>query len=378
MQDDTRLDRFWSRLVWPILWPMLLTQAALVALCLVVGVMLRTLMPAYAPWDAIFWLLLALLVGSSLNVAVFLMLLRQRLRVVERSVDDALAPLETQLGAHYRALPAATDALPVRLEALSAACAAWLEGYQRELEACRRAEQRLAGDLQVRQGELERLSAGRVRAREESRLKSDYLSHLQHSLGPLMSSLSEVLDSAAPGRRGDTREHAALLALRERLADAAVLLENVNDSGPLDPTPAAVRASSPPRGRVLIVDDGPVNLTLARQVLERHGLEVETATSGEEALDRLAGSAFDLVLMDIFMPGMDGVETSRLWRDRETAVAGRRRSILVALTANASDEDCRRFREAGMDDYLAKPYRPQALIDLVRRWLPGVPAAGSA
>jgi CheY-like chemotaxis protein len=120
---------------------------------------------------------------------------------------------------------------------------------------------------------------------------------------------------------------------------------------------------------VLIVDDGPVNLTLARQVLERQGLEVTTATSGEQALVRLEEHAFDLVLMDIFMPGMDGEETSRRWREREAGLASRRRSVLVALTANASEEDRRRFHEAGMDDFLAKPYRPQALVDMVRQWL---------
>lgn len=376
MQDDIRLNRIWSRLVWPILWPVLLAQATLVVLCLVVGGILWALVPSHASWGATFWLLLALLLGSSLNVAVFLMLLRQRLHGIQRDINDALADIEAWLARHQR--PQAADELPLaqRLAAISGACEALVEGWRREVEESRAVERRLAGELQAHRGQLERLEAGRVRAREESRLKSGYLSHLQQSLCPLMSSLAEVLESDALRQYGGDRDHAALLALRERLADALVLLEN------LDETTGPSVASPPPlssgKARVLIVDDGPVNLTLARQVLERQGLEVETVTSGEEALSRLEGAPFDLVLMDIFMPGMDGVETSRHWRDREASGAARQRSILVALTANASDEDCRRFRQAGMDDYLAKPYRPQALVDLVWRWLPAFPASGPA
>ncbi|MDI5921568.1 response regulator [Halomonas sp. LR5S13] len=376
MQDDIRLDRIWSRLVWPILWPVLLAQATLVVLCLVVGVMLWSMMPSHASWGATFWLLLALLLGSSLNVAVFLTLLRQRLRGIQREVNDALAGIEAWLARHHRPQPGDKQPLPRRLAIISETCEALLAGWQCDLEESRAAERRLAGDLQARRGQIERLEAGRVRAREESRLKSGYLAHLQQSLAPLMSSLSEVLESDALRQCGSDRDHAALLALRERLADAVVLLENLGESTGTSAAPPQPLSSG--KGRVLIVDDGPVNLTLARQVLERQGLDVETATSGEEALSRLDGVPFDLVLMDIFMPGMDGVETSRHWRDREADGPARQRSILVALTANASDEDRRRFRQAGMDDYLAKPYRPQALVDLVRRWLPASPALGPA
>ncbi|CAM3605805.1 response regulator [Halomonas lysinitropha] len=376
MQDDTCLNRLWSSLVWPILWPVLLAQAALVVLCLAVGATLWLLVPSHASWSATFWLLLALLLGSSLNVAVFLTLLRQRLGGIQRDLNDALIDIETWLSGQHR--PQAGDELPLpqRLKALSVACEALVEGWRRELEESRAAERRLASDLQDHRGQLERLEAGRARAREESRLKSDYLSHLQQSLGPLMSSLAEALDSDALRQCGGEHDHAILLALRERLADAVVLLENLGES--IDTSDASMPPVPSVKGRVLIVDDGPVNLTLARQVLERQGLEVETATSGEEALSRLEAGYFDLVLMDIFMPGMDGVEASRHWREREADAATSQRSILVALTANAGDEDRQRFRQAGMDDYLAKPYRPQALVDLVRRWLPAFLEPGPA
>ena len=231
-------------------------------------------------------------------------------------------------------------------------------------EPLRRRLQVLEEDLARREQRLEHLAAGRTRAREESRLKSDYLTLLGRELQPLTSRLDALL--MPPGEPLSDPQRHALSGLRERLGDLAVLLEDIaGDEPPSDAAPPARRAS-----RVLIVDDGPVNLMLARQVLERQGLEVETATSGAEALACLEQTCFDLVLLDIFMPGMDGMETSRRWRALEVERYPGRRSVLVALTANASPEDRRRFAEAGLDDYLAKPYRPQQLIEQVRRWLP--------
>ncbi|WP_157955185.1 response regulator [Halomonas denitrificans] len=360
------MDRLWSRLVWPIFWPLLLTQLALVVLCLLVGLLLWWMMPAHASWNTAFWLPVALLLGSCLNVAVFLTLLRQRMRGIQREVDEALAGVEGYLARHHR--PQRQD-LPLsqRLRALASACEDLVEGWRNDLGESHAAERRLVDDLEAFKERVERLEAGRVRAREESRLKSGYLGHLRQSLGPLMTSLTEVLESETLRPSGGEHDRRALLALRERLADAMLLLENLDAPSDTPALPAAPGAEA--SGRVLIVDDGPVNLTLARQVLERQGLEVATATSGEQALARFEEAAFDLVLMDIFMPGMDGVEASRRWREREAGMASRRRSVLVALTANASDEDRRRFLDAGMDDFLAKPYRPQALVDMVRQWL---------
>ncbi|MDT8879773.1 response regulator [Halomonas saccharevitans] len=360
------MDRLWSRLVWPIFWPLLLVQVALVVLCLLVGLLLWWMMPTHASWNTAFWLPVALLLGSCLNVAVFLTLLRQRMRGIQREVDEALAGVETYLARHHR--PQRQDQpLSQRLWALSSACEDLVEGWRDDLGQSHATERRLVDDLAAFKDQVERLEAGRVRAREESRLKSGYLGHLRQSLSPLMTSLTEVLESETLRQRGGEHDRGALLALRERLADAMLLLENLDASAdtPAPPAPPGAAAG----GRVLIVDDGPVNLTLARQVLERQGLEVATATSGEQAMERLEEDAFDLVLMDIFMPGMDGVEASRCWREREAEMVSRRRSVLVALTANASDEDRRRFKEAGMDDFLAKPYRPQALVDMVRQWL---------
>lgn len=224
----------------------------------------------------------------------------------------------------------------------------------------RRRLQSLEDDLARREQRMTRLAAGRDRAREESRLKSDYLILLSREMRPLRQRVSDLLDSAE-----DETQRRGLAELSDRLGDLDVLLEGIAG---VEPEPDA---SPPPhRKRVLIVDDGPVNLMLACQVLERQGIEVRTATSGPEALASLEQNPFDLVLMDIFMPGMDGMETSRRWRKVELAHYPGHQSVLVALTANASAEDRERFVAAGLDDYLAKPYRPQQLVDLIERWLP--------
>ncbi|MFG6177163.1 response regulator [Halomonas sp. THAF12] len=373
MSVETDKERAWSRLVKPILWPALAIQLALVGLCLAVGLSGRWLAFSPVSWSGTIWLMVALMVGSGLNVAAFLMLLRQRIRAMEARVESALSRLGQRLRAE-----GADDALGAgrfqdpdlpldqRLDALGGMCDAWAARWAAELDTARGAEQRLFDDLEVQQERLVRLETGRVRAQEESRLKSGYLSHLQQMLKPLMAAVSEVLSSDSCRRADSESGRTAIERLQERLAETAVLLENLGEP----------EASETAPGRVLVVDDGPVNLMLAQKVLERQGLQVATATSGSEALERLEQTPFDLVFMDIYMADMDGVETCRAWRAREIEQPNRPRCVMVALTANAGDADRQRFREAGMDDYLAKPYRPQDLLDRVRHWLPGQPLAG--
>jgi CheY-like chemotaxis protein len=127
-----------------------------------------------------------------------------------------------------------------------------------------------------------------------------------------------------------------------------------------------------PRSResrsVLLVEDNAVNQQVARRMLERLGHVVEVAPSGEAALEKLAGRAFDIVLMDCQMPGLDGFQTTRELRQRE-ALLGRRTSV-IAFTANVVQEDLDRCRAAGMDDCLTKPVRLELLRQVLDRWLP--------
>jgi two-component system, chemotaxis family, CheB/CheR fusion protein len=118
--------------------------------------------------------------------------------------------------------------------------------------------------------------------------------------------------------------------------------------------------------RVLVAEDNPLNQLLARELLERLGHEVAVASDGEEALRVLSAGPFDLVLMDVQMPKLDGDEATR--RIRAGLVEGCPADLpVVALTAHAIQGDRDRFLEAGMDDYLAKPFDLENLGGVLRR-----------
>ena len=103
-------------------------------------------------------------------------------------------------------------------------------------------------------------------------------------------------------------------------------------------------------------------------MLELMGLTVTVASDGQQALDRLRQTAFGAVLMDCQMPVLDGWQATRLWREHERHT-GAARTPIIAITANAVSGDRERCREAGMDDYLAKPYELDDLATIVRRHL---------
>jgi Signal transduction histidine kinase len=127
-------------------------------------------------------------------------------------------------------------------------------------------------------------------------------------------------------------------------------------------------------GRVLLVEDNPVNRELALAVLESFGVSVVVAINGEEALHQLTSGRFDLVLMDCQMPVMDGFEATRRWRKHE-AKHEQPALPVIALTANAIQGDRELCLQAGMSDYLCKPYGSQQLHEILSRWLPSANAS---
>jgi CheY-like chemotaxis protein len=133
------------------------------------------------------------------------------------------------------------------------------------------------------------------------------------------------------------------------------------------PSPAEQQSEqSEQRARILLVEDNPVNQLVAKGMLGKLGYEVVLANHGAEALSQLAQHDIDLVLMDCNMPIMDGYEASRRIRQ-----GGHHPELpIIALTANALPDERERCRAAGMNDYLAKPFRREELNALLERWLP--------
>jgi CheY-like chemotaxis protein/HPt (histidine-containing phosphotransfer) domain-containing protein len=149
-----------------------------------------------------------------------------------------------------------------------------------------------------------------------------------------------------------------------------------------DRIPAASRPAPPPVspaqpverrtfvGRVLLVEDHPVNQELAMAMLANLGVDPTLAPDGRQALDLLSEKSFDLVLMDCQMPEMDGFEATAAIRAAEHCAGAKRRMPVVALTANAIEGDRERCLAAGMDDYLSKPFSRAQLEAMLARWLP--------
>jgi CheY-like chemotaxis protein len=126
----------------------------------------------------------------------------------------------------------------------------------------------------------------------------------------------------------------------------------------------------------MLVEDNPVNQRVARRLLEKRGHRVVVAVNGREAVEALEQETYDLVLMDVQMPEVDGVEATEKIREMEKLTGSHQ--LLVALTAHAMKGDVERRLSAGMDGYLAKPIRPQALDDLLDKYIGATKVATSA
>ena len=120
--------------------------------------------------------------------------------------------------------------------------------------------------------------------------------------------------------------------------------------------------------RLLLVEDKPFNQRVAEGFLKRREIRVTIANDGAEALARLAEQSFDLILMDVQMPVMDGLETTRRIRTLEGAADPPRHTPIVAMTAHAMSGDREGCLAAGMDDYVSKPIDPDKLYRAIARW----------
>jgi signal transduction histidine kinase/CheY-like chemotaxis protein/HPt (histidine-containing phosphotransfer) domain-containing protein len=185
--------------------------------------------------------------------------------------------------------------------------------------------------------------------------------------GALRQTLNRLLDVQT---RGMTAPHPTVPAPAELWVGDE---EGTEEPPPraIEPAPAASqagRAATGLVGRVLLVEDNPVNLAVARKLIARLGLDCDSARDGREAVDAVQRSRYDVVLMDCQMPEMDGYEATQEIRVRES-VMRRPRLPIVAMTANAMAGDRERCVDAGMDDYIAKPLDIAQLTEVLKRWI---------
>jgi CheY-like chemotaxis protein len=150
------------------------------------------------------------------------------------------------------------------------------------------------------------------------------------------------------------------------------------------PTPTAVQpvasdVARTPKARILLVEDYRANQLVAAKHLQCAGYEVDLAENGEEAVKAFAATAYDLVLMDVEMPIMDGYQATRAIRALEQERGAEGPGVpIVAMTAHAVKEYLDKCLEAGMNDYVTKPLRKKTLIEMVERWTVGGPAPADA
>lgn len=138
---------------------------------------------------------------------------------------------------------------------------------------------------------------------------------------------------------------------------------------PLPPLPERQNADGL---HILLAEDNPINAMLIRELLRRRGHRVHEVSSGIAAVSTIADKDFDLVLTDIHMPGLDGVEAARRIRQTEKST-GKRRTPIVALTADALETGRRACQEAGMDGFLTKPVDPAELDSMLSELFPKIP-----
>lgn len=116
---------------------------------------------------------------------------------------------------------------------------------------------------------------------------------------------------------------------------------------------------------ILVAEDDSANMLLARELLKGEGYDVLEAQDGETAVRLARDKRPDLILMDVMMPGMDGLAATRILKND----AATRDIPVIALTGFAMEDEMKRMREAGCDDYIAKPFHYPELFERIQKWL---------
>ena len=148
--------------------------------------------------------------------------------------------------------------------------------------------------------------------------------------------------------------------------DLIDLITGCNGHGNVASPPQKTRSHEYlPQLNILVVDDNDTNLRLAEIILKNRDMQVNTAHSGDECIKRIMTSDFDLILMDLHMPGLNGYETASRIRTYETHG---KRAVIIALTANALPQELDKVRKCGMDDVMIKPISDHMIVDIISRY----------
>jgi signal transduction histidine kinase/ActR/RegA family two-component response regulator len=183
------------------------------------------------------------------------------------------------------------------------------------------------------------------------------------------------LHSGSEGNKGggDHEQHLLKPLRQSQLFNALVGVLSPSPPRRESPPPSAKRQQAvvQHKARILVAEDNDINQFVTRQVLAKAGYACDIVANGQEALDALEQSQYDIVLMDCQMPEMDGLEATKAYRtrSRQDGTVGTREVPIIALTANAMSGDRERCIEAGMTDYLSKPINPIKLIEKIEAYL---------
>lgn len=225
-------------------------------------------------------------------------------------------------------------------------------------------------DITEMKRQAQELAQALQREAAASRAKSEFLADMSHELRtPLngVMGLAQALTATPldPAQQGVVDELVASAARLDELVGGLLAYEPSN--APLSEASAetvAEAAEAQGRLRVLVADDNPTNRHVVELMLDAAGVEVVSVENGAEALDALRAGAFDLVLMDLRMPVMDGFEAIRAIRQGEVHRPDARLPIIV-LSANSGPEDREASAEAGADRHIAKPIRAETLFGAI-------------
>jgi CheY-like chemotaxis protein len=199
------------------------------------------------------------------------------------------------------------------------------------------------------------------------------IADLKREAGPVIALIAQEERSAIERARAAGVDHYTLKPVRRRsLAERIRLALGDAAAESAHGAHDDIEPQAPTGQRVLLAEDNPINALLARTLLARMGLVVDVAHDGEEAVAAAASAPYDLILLDLRMPRLDGFAAAERIRALPGAAG---KTPLVALTADAGEEERARAQKAGMDGFLTKPIDAQRLANMIARFTASAKAA---